>query len=253
MTWCCFEQAAMNTVFTIRLPGETDGAGGLAQVCFERLLYLESRLSAFMDGSDIWQINRMDSGQELFISPECHACLLIALEIQQQTQGVFNVAYATPHSGRLVIAPDRPHVHCIEAGSRLDLGAIGKGFALDAVGTLLQEWGAGEALVSAGASTHLATGETTWPISLEGTGRLFELRQGALSASGTRLLADHIAGPEGVSDHQRRGTVWVKADTAARADAWSTVAFLMDPSSLQEILPASVQFLESIPASGNSD
>ena len=43
--------------------------------------------------------------------------------------------------GTLALDPDRPVIHCIEAGREIDLGGIGKGFALDCLKANMTECG----------------------------------------------------------------------------------------------------------------
>ena len=250
MDYHSFEHEAMHTTFCLRLPGSILEARGLAQECFRQLDYLESRLSLFMDGSDIWQLNRMKAGQSLFISPECHACLLFALKVKEQSGGVFDIAYGGAVHGRLIIEPGRPRVTCEIEGSRLDLGGIGKGFALDNLRTLLADWQVDRALLSAGASTHLAIGPEAWPIRLDADDHWHPLKNAALSASGTGIQGGHIRNPVSPGRPLQSRTIRVLAPTGALADAWSTAAFLLSPVEAAGVLPTYVQILESPAGNG---
>ena len=71
--------------------------------------------------------------------------------------------------GQLMVDPDRPAIHCVEAGREIDLGGIGKGYALDRIVPLLRDLGIQSGLIAAGASTQLAFGENSWKIELTGT------------------------------------------------------------------------------------
>ncbi len=55
--------------------------------------------------------------------------------------------------GRLTIHPDIAAVTCDEPGREIDLGGIGKGFALDQLRQILLDWGAEGGLLTAGASS----------------------------------------------------------------------------------------------------
>ena len=61
-----------------------------------------------------------------------------------------------------------PAITCEEPGREIDLGGIGKGFALDQLKQLLTEWDADDALLAAGASSLLAFGPSAWPVDLTG-------------------------------------------------------------------------------------
>lgn len=245
-----FTHEAMHTTFSLRLAGMAAGqAAGVARECFELVDLLESRLSRFREGSDVWRINRMKAGETLYLSDACHRCLLLALDAHARSGGLFDAALGAaiehrkegrpgpppPPAGRLVIHPDVPAVTCAEPGRQLDLGGIGKGFALDEVKALLADWGAGGALIAAGASTLLAIGGDTWPVELAGdrAARWIGLAGRALSASGTGVQAGHVVDPRGEAEPGaawRR--VWLVATSAGLADALSTAALLMDAGEL---------------------
>ncbi len=234
----------MNTTFHLRFPGEAHGAADMAIECFEELDRLEGKLSRFREDSDIGRINVMTAGETLHLAEETHACLLIALEMHAATGGLFDISLGRairhrkdaeagptpPLSGQLMIHPDRAAVTCLQPGRELDLGGIGKGFALDHLARILTTWDAPACLLSAGASTHLAFGGHEWPLELTGDAARLEisLRDAALSASGTGIQGSHIVHPDPAAP-LAAGRQWVLATTAAIADAWST-ALILAPS-----------------------
>lgn len=244
-----FRHDAMMTTFSIRIAGEGhDEAAGAANDCFDYLDYLESKLSRFLEGSDIWQINHMESGDSLNISEDCYACLRLAAEAYEQTGGLFDITLGTriQHlkeekpgpapalAGQISIGSDKTAVHCIQAGRELDLGGIGKGFALDRLMQRLQDWGIQSALLSAGASTYLAFGEKAWPVELTGDHQqhTIELKNTALSASGTGIQGNHIVSPDEPSPSHSFKRIWITHDTATMADAWSTALMLLPAEDL---------------------
>jgi thiamine biosynthesis lipoprotein len=250
-----FAREAMRTTFHIRIPGRgKPAAQAAANECFERLEAMENLLSRFIEGSDVWQINHMQAGETLYLSEECHECLLAAMDAYQRTGGLFDVTLGRriehrksgaagpppPAEGRLIIHPDTPAVTCEAPGREIDLGGIGKGYALDRMAALLAEWDLDAALLSAGASTLLAVGPEAWPVDLAGDGASLriELRRAALSASGTAIQGAHVVDPRFDEDAAPPAIpwkrVWVRAGTAALADAMSTAALLMDPEELAE-------------------
>ena len=253
-----FCHEAMNTLFRIRLPGEdARTVHGLARQCFDLIDYLEDRLSRYREGSDIWQINHLQTGQELFISDACAACLRVALRMHAASGGLFDVTLGRqiehlkrgtegplpPLNGQLSLDPGRPRIVCLEAGREIDLGGIGKGFALDECRKLLTDWGIRSGLLSAGNSTQLAFGPETWPIELAGDRhrRIIELQNTALSASGTGVQGEHILSPKEGSPVPSRNRVWAVSASAACADAWSTVFFLDG-----DLSPAGIETLQAL-------
>ena len=253
-----FEHRAMKTVFTLRII-ETDPklAHNAALAAFELLDMIENRLSRYIEGSDVWQINHMQSGDTLFISELCYDCLRVGLEAYNQTGGRFDITLGrliehqkqqlngpTPKVvGQLMLDPERPAIHCPQSGREVDLGGIGKGFALDRMQALLQEWNIQSALLSAGSSTQLAFGTRSWHIKLNGDHltRNIELKNQALSASGTGIQGSHIISVDTQSLATTQSRIWLLDDSAAAADIWSTTAMLMTNEELQLLIEHGVE------------
>ncbi len=246
-----FSHEAMNTTFHLRICEEDEAiARGMARECFEQLDFLESRLSRFIDGSDVSRINHMRAGEILYISQPAHECLLLALDAHQQTGGLFDITLGQriehrksgasgplpPLAGKIIIHPDVPAVTCEEPGREIDLGGIGKGFALDHLQQILIEWGAEGALLAAGASSLLAFGPLPWPVELAGSSSStrITLHNEALSTSGTTIQGNHIVHPAGDEAMPAApcDRVWVTAPNAALAEIWSTALMLLDPEEI---------------------
>lgn len=252
---------AMNTTFALRLRGlDDETARGLMSECIHRIDSLEARLSRFIDGSDVSRINRMEAGETLYLSEECHQCLLLALDAYVATAGLFDITLGRriehrkaasdeplpPVLGRLTIHPDVPAVTCEEAGREIDLGGIGKGFALDQLKRFLDEWGVEDALLAAGASSLLGIGPQSWPVDLAGDGGALRIQlvNESLSASGTGIQGSHIVHPGGDDFMPVRSCrrVWATAETAAMAEVWSTALMLVEADEI----PAWVESSEGI-------
>lgn len=250
----------MQTTFRLELhASDAHRARNAAHAAIDLIDAVESSLSRYIEGSDVWQINQMESGQSLFLAQACYDCLRLALEAHIQTGGLFDITLGRqiehrknalagpppPLVGSLMIDPDKPAIHCLEAGRQIDLGGIGKGFALDRVQTLLLDWGIHCALLSAGASTRLAFGNHAWTVSLPGARETHsvELRNQALSASGTSIQGCHIVSPRSNENNCQHDRIWVLANTAATADAWSTAALLMEPGVFEAATPENLRII----------
>jgi thiamine biosynthesis lipoprotein len=250
-----FNHEAMNTTFTLRLRGiDLTSAQGIAREAFELVDRLESRLSRFLEASDVSRINHMTAGETLYLSEDSHQCLLLALNAHARTGGLFDITLGKriEHrksgnegpppaiSGSLIIHPDVPAVTCAEPGRELDLGGIGKGYALDQIKRLLIDWEVDDALLAAGASSLLAFGPASWPVDLTGASesRRIYLSNQALSASGTGIQGSHIIHPAGdeVMPATDCARVWVLASNAALAEIWSTALMLVEPDEIPAIL-----------------
>lgn len=261
--WQIHTHPAMNTLFTARLKME-DAAKAAALACegFRLLDDLESLLSRYREDSDIAAVNNLRAGESLLLHEETWSCLRVALDAHAMTGGLFDVTIgsltAPEHQselhGRLSLNPERPEITCIEPGRQLDLGAIGKGYALDRMADTLLELVAGDMLLSAGASTHLAIGNSIWPMELAGDAEslTIELRQSSLSTSGTGIQGSHIIHPfrETVTPPLR---VWVTASTAALSDALSTACFLATSEEREKFLSAIPDLTDIIVEDGNGN
>lgn len=261
-----FSHDAMNTTFALRFRGVDPGtARDLAYECFALIDLLESRLSRYVDDSDISRINQLGAGETLYLHETSYQCLLLALDAHARTGGLFDITLGRqiahrkagddsppqPTSGSLIIHPDVAAVTCVEPGRVLDLGGIGKGFALDQLRQVLDAWEVDDALLAAGASSWLAIGPSRWPVDLatENQSRRIELCGQALSASGTGFQGSHIVHPGGNDAMPAGGfrRVWVVAPDAALAEVWSTALMLLDPAEVAELI-AGVTELSAIHA-----
>lgn len=246
-----FDHHAMKTTFILRIVSDDAKlAQDVAHTAIVLLDEIEMTLSRYIEGSDVFRINHMETGQKLFISQTCYDCLRLAAEAHEHTGGLFDITLGTliEHqknkaagsvpslSGTLSIDPDRPAITCVTAGREIDLGGIGKGYALDQLKTLLEDWGIESALLCAGASTQLAFGSATWPIELSGdhNQQTIKLNNQALSASGISIQGSHIVSPRkchATNYHFKRA--WILQPSAALADAWSTALMLIDVEQLR--------------------
>ena len=237
-----FSHEAMATVFEVRCAhADARYAAQAAHAAFALVDRLEQELSRFLENSDIARVNHLAAGQATRVSPSTMACLEIAWHVHGLTGGAFDASIGSGLH-RLELDPGEFTVHARECGARLDLGGIGKGYAVDRVAALLEEWGIPRALVHGGYSSVLAleppAEQDGWPLtlSLPGSGGVLArvaARQRAFSASGVRK-GEHILDPRtGLPAHGRRAA-WVAVPredegAAAVADALST-AFMIQPA-----------------------
>lgn len=215
-----------------------------AAAAFAELDELESRLSRFVEGSDVWRISRLKRGEQIVVAQETFACLATALAVQARTGGAFDVTYASappcPAGGRLELSRAGCRVRVLADGVRVDLGGIGKGFALDAMAAVLREWDVTAALLSASTSTRLALDpparEPGWGVRLgpHHDPRHLALARGAVSGSGVGVKGRHIVDPRAAARAPRRVQAWALAPTAAEADALSTALMLMSREEIED-------------------
>ena len=238
---------AMTTSFELHLAHADETYARQAAVeAFRELDQLEARLSRFAESSDIYRINRLSRDQFTVVHLDTFECLKTALQIQAVTGGTFDVTYAssspapTPGGARFELNETDHTVRSLVEGLRVDLGAIGKGFALDRMAELLEEWEIKSALLCASVSTVLALdpppGKTGWPITFgpEKGNREIHLCQMAFSGSGKAVKGEHIVDPHTKLPAEGCFRCWSGAPTGAWADALSTAFMVMGPEKTKE-------------------
>jgi len=253
-----FNHHAMNTTFAIRFPttlANTYELEAIAGNCFQEIDRLEDLLSRFREESEIAQINRLKTGEQLILHEDTYRILQQGFELYMLTQGIFNItigahtwseehkdkgdSYAINDKGAFSLDTERPIIYCIQEGRQLDLGGIGKGYALDQLKKILANLSIPSALLCAGNSTYLAIGEGQWDISLTGEQeqQKITLENMALSVSGTSIQGSHIVNPFAIEDCTYSSlNLWLTCNEASYADAFSTTCFLLNNEELKSFL-----------------
>ncbi|MFA6286782.1 MAG: FAD:protein FMN transferase [Opitutaceae bacterium] len=228
----------MATWFELHLATEDAAYAGQAALEACALIdRLENLLSRFREDSEVSQIGRLATGETLRLSAETFDCLRLALDLHTITGGAFDPALGHPGlssdtpRGRLVLFPEDRAVQCENGPVQLDLGAIGKGFALDLVAALLREWELPRALLVAGGSSLLAldgpADGTDWELTLTKRQSIW-IANAAIGASGADVKGAHILDPGSGEPCHRYARTWACASSAAAADALSTAWMLLE-------------------------
>ena len=242
-----FNHHAMATQFQVRLASEDrQYAAQAAQAAFAVTDSLESRLSRFRASSDISQAAQLLPGQKLRLSEPVFACLEIAQRMEFVTRGAFSITPAA-----LKTQPTRPlwalvakefSVRCDSGRLEFDLGAIGKGFALDRMAEVLREWDCPAFLLVAGGSSILAgdgpPGTAGWSCGLgeDNSPQRYWLKDGSLSGSGLAVKGQHIFDPRTGKPGVRRNRAWALTTTAAESDALSTACMILTEPEINDVL-----------------
>jgi len=235
---------SMGTVFEVWIAGGEEGyARQASQALFSEVDRLEGLFSRFNPSSEIGRINRMQPGASALIGADLYACLDIAARICRETGGAFDVACATGLPAlRLELVPEGFRLTVADEGGpgglpAVDLGAIGKGYALDIGMQTLADWGIDHALVQSGTSTAIAVGHAPaaagWPVriggswEIPGAARILQLQDRAISGSGVEVKGLHIRDPRTGLSAAGHLAAWVSHPRAAEADALSTAFMVM--------------------------
>jgi thiamine biosynthesis lipoprotein len=232
MTHPTFRHEAMTTFFEIVIAGQKpDYARAAAAAAFRELDRLEGELSRFIESSVIARANRLARGESVTLTPDAFECLLVAADVALATGQAFDPAYASsahPDAPGFTLDPATMTLTSRLDRLKLDLGAVGKGYALDAMAATLRDWQVGSACLNGGGSSVLAFGETAWPTTL-GEGqheRILDLQNASLSASGIAVKGSHLCDPRTGEPAKRTSRVWALSATAAESDALATAFFV---------------------------
>jgi FAD:protein FMN transferase len=254
-----FSHEAMATVFEVyAVHPDSAYAAQAAQAAFDLTDRLERELSRFIPNSDISRVNRLAAGESTHVTTSTIECLVIARHMFDLTGGAFDISIGTGLPSLELNAEDYV-VSATKAGVQVDLGGVGKGYAVDLMAELLEEWGIQVALVHGGFSSVLAleppAGGEGWPLTLSDPtapsrvlSRLFA-RQTALGASGVRKK-DHIRNPRTGEPARGRLATWValprpsitqpvddgpRVAATAVADALTTAFMLMSTEEIEAL------------------
>lgn len=236
----------MATTFRLRLIAQSETlARQLAVAAWSELARLENLLSRFVDGSDISRINYAKVGDAVRINADTLQCLIEATRMAGLTHGAFNPllgAWTAQGPQARPATPGRreaPTAHLlldstsltaarVNEDSLLDLGGIGKGFAVDKLVGLLREWDISAACIDAGGSTVFAYGRpdagSAWQAQM--MTQWIPLENASVASSGTAVKGNHIIDDRDGGSRLRQSRVWSYAPTAAEADALSTAFFV---------------------------
>jgi thiamine biosynthesis lipoprotein len=280
-TWVREARKAMGTRWEVVVPGEDRARlRGAAEEALDEVDRLEAQLSKFKYESEVSGINAFAAAGPVRVEPRLFALLQRALEVSRATDGAFDLTVGpllrawgfVGGGGRLPepesIAAAREHVgwELIELdedaatirfrrdGVSLDLGAIGKGYAIDRSLGLMEDAGVECALIHGGTSTVYGLGAPPgaegWRVALrdprggeqDALGEL-RLRDRALSLSGPHnrafrsgdRLYGHVLDPRTGEPTQGALLAAVGHPSATLTDALSTALLVLGSAGLASV------------------
>jgi thiamine biosynthesis lipoprotein len=248
----------------------------LAVAALDLVERLEDQLTSYRETSEVSQLNRTAAELEFTVEPRLFELLTLARQIHARTHGAYDItsgplskawgfyrragrmprdadlaaARRLVGSDKLQLDPRRRTVRFPIAGMEINLGSIGKGYALDRVAEQLEASGLSDFFLHGGRSSVLARGsrslvdEDGWWVGvcdpLRPARRLGELRlknRGlATSGSGTQFFYHegrrfgHILDPRSGRPAEGMLSATVVARTAAEADALATAFYVLGPT-----------------------
>lgn len=271
-------RGAMGGVFEILFKSEKRARIEIPHRALDEVRRLESLMTIFDESSRLSQINRMAARQAVEAEPELVELFKLSLELWNQTGGAFDIAAgalwrcwgfhqkrgelpepeqleearAASGSRHLLLDESGACLRLGREGVEVNLGSIGKGFALDRAVAMLQNHDFGGALLHAGHSSFYGLGDSGlpqsgWRVSIRhplrmdssfATLRLRDLGM-ATSANSEQYFEvngrryGHIIDPRSGWPAECNLSSTALAPTAAVADALSTAFFVMSLSEVE--------------------
>jgi thiamine biosynthesis lipoprotein len=262
---------AMATHFEIILPFGTPAAVQMGEEAFSLLDALEEQMTVYRESSEICRLNRRAFREPVRVEDRLFALLELAARIHRESEGAYDIAAGTlikawgffrgprrvpaetereaarERAGMqwVTLDAERRTVYYQRPGVEINLGSIGKGYALDRMADLMrEEWGVTRLLLHGGTSSVYAGGcpdgeERGWQVAIRHpweNRRLARvwLRDRALGTSAAthqhleyngRMLG-HILDPRTGWPASGIASASVLAPRAAEADALSTAFYV---------------------------
>ncbi|MBO6576040.1 MAG: FAD:protein FMN transferase [Rhodothermales bacterium] len=153
---------AMATRFEIVVDGDPVRMRAAAEEAIREVHRVEQQLSWFVPESVVSRINQRAAQQPVKVPARIYELLQLAQSLHQASGGAFDPTVApdsseSPAGMDSVVLEDRT-VRFTSPQTLLNLGAIGKGYALDLAAEIMLEAGARNALLHGGTSTAVALG-----------------------------------------------------------------------------------------------
>jgi thiamine biosynthesis lipoprotein ApbE len=267
----------MGTVFEIVVYGESmKQASEAIDQALQEVVRLDDVMSDYKPDSALSRLNHSPHSGPQTIPPDLYRIIGEALQYSQLSGGKFDVTVGplvnlwkaairggpTPSSGEEekvracvgyqkieLLPPDRIWLH--SPCTQIDLGSIGKGYALDRAADVLRSYGISRALLDAGGSTIVAMGappgQAGWLVHLRDPSNNLDpqvvLSDSSVSTSEQtqpsllrRESAGHIIDPDKGVPVRTPFAVSAVAGTGTASDALSTTLLLVGPQKGKELL-----------------
>lgn len=228
---CMLAVWAMGTRFELLLAGDDEpflrAAGEAAIADIEDA---HARLTAFESDSVVASINAAPPGQPVRVDGEVFGLLRLAERVRERSGGAFDIGYRSENAGPAIALDE--HDSCVirrHETARIDLGSIGKGFALDLAAQALRDAGVQAAFLQGGGSTSVAIGRRPdgerWSIELRPDSVANVMRvhieDMAISIS-SNAERGHVIDPRTGSSADTAALAGCFGARAAETDAWAT-------------------------------
>jgi thiamine biosynthesis lipoprotein len=167
---------AMGTYFEVVLAGDDDAhLQDVASAALDEVARLEGLLSHFDPASEVARINREAGQRPVRVDYEVWDILCTCREYRRKTGGFFDVTATSRARGErgtgdgpFILDEERRTVRFGRPGLGIDLGGLGKGYALDRAAEIVRRFDVTCGLLHGGTSSVLAVGRhpdgRPWPV-----------------------------------------------------------------------------------------
>jgi len=250
-----FNHKALKIDFVLYIKHEEfQYASQAATDAFSILEKLEQELSSRTQNSDVLRINNATPGEPVYVGHDCLNCLKLGIHFYKISGGIFDIftgAFKTGasrnnngeirHSAEELIINEKDLTVTVKKPICIDLGGLVKGYIIDKMSRVLQEWEIDSYLLHSGFSSIISCGllqkKSGWPVVLvdpwdsKSTIKSVSLFNQSMSCSGTESNSP-ILDPDEKTNTNDKKAVWVIGSDCTTTDAMST-AFKL--SSLDEV------------------
>ena len=239
----------------------------LIQQVMTEMSRVDQLMSPYIASSELSQINENAALRPVSVSQELFDLISLALRHGQWSGGIFDITYASVgqlYNYRKAIQPqdktlkqalslidyrsvtldsDTRRISFAKQGTKIDLGGIAKGHAVDRAILILHQGGVRHATVSAGGDSRILGDRRGWPWMMgikdpRGEGHIVSLPLQDLSVSTSgdyeRYFIDqsgirhhHIINPKDGRSASQVRSVTILGPNATMTDALSTTVFVM--------------------------
>lgn len=234
--------AAMGTRFEVALVARGVAASSMhlraaGELAIDEIEEWHRRLTRFSADSWVSHVNRTAAAEAALLDGDLWTLMQDAVSVWHDSDGAFDVARGRGRD--LLVDTAARTLRFRRAGPVLDMGAIGKGHALDCAANSLRRHGVTRAFLQGGSSSGLGLGYDPdgrpWRVRVGDD--VLELMDAAFSLSddgsqpgapGGRHITDpRRPGTGGAKDRPPRRRVLVTGPSARLADAWSTALVVL--------------------------
>ena len=266
----------MGTRIVVELWADDAAAANKAiDAVMAEMMTIDRDMSTYKPESEVSRVNRDAATAPMVISPALFGLLSTALEFSRITGGAFDITYASVgfmydfHSHKkptdaeiqsalpavnyhhVVLDPQNSTVFFTQPGVRIDLGGIGKGYAVDRGIEILKSLGVDHALVTAGGDSRIIGDRfgKPWIVGIrhpDDKNRVIAkipLVDTAMSTSGDYeryfdedgVRYHHIIDPRTGKSASKVRSATILASTATRTDGLSKTAFVLGAEEAMKI------------------